>query len=145
MHGLARTSTWEVLSAGNGVASLSLRDNEQTRLQWPHAFLLHLRIEFDADTLKMHLDVVNPSGSAGPFAFEALMHTYISLGDAGVTGARIRGLQGVSFMDKPAGNAMLTQTEQELQLDGEIDRIYMNTPCVKARSLHPTRRALCAT
>jgi len=126
-HGFARTEPWTLDAVGDGSATLSLRDNERTRAQWPHAFRLRLRVLFDADHLTTHLDVENPAGAAGAFAFEALQHSYFATGGA-LEGVRVRGLQGAKYLSKPQANAAFTDDAEAIVLGGEVDRIYCNTP-----------------
>ena len=81
MHGFARTSTWSVDALGDGTATLSLTDSDATRAVWPHAFKLTTRISISDEGLVQSLEVINPKGAEGPFAFEALLHTYLRVGD----------------------------------------------------------------
>ena len=130
MHGFARTSLWTVEEVGEGHAKLSLTDSEATRALWPHAFRLETRITISDDKLTQTLSVTNPKGAPAPFAFEALLHTYLFLGNDAAGAVELAGLGGVSYLDKPAGGAERVQEEGALKLSGEIDRVYMNTPCV---------------
>lgn len=128
-HGFARTEAWTLEAAGDGCATLSLRDNERTRALWPHAFRLRLRIQFDASQLVTHLDVENPAGAPAPFAFEALQHTYLATGAPNAFGdVRVCGLQGAKYLSKPHANAAFTDEAAAIALGGEVDRIYCNTP-----------------
>lgn len=131
MHGFARTSLWTAVHVGDGHAELELSDNDATRALWPHAFKLRYRIDFDDQKLTCALSVTNPESSTGPFTFEALLHGYFSLsyGDdgGGVERARLFGLHGVTYKDKPS-QAEIEQKEEPLRLGEEVDRIYINTP-----------------
>lgn len=127
-HGFARNSLWTLESVGNGTAVLSLRDSDATRAVWPHAFALRLRIAFDDSRLTTHLDVENPAGSPAPFAWEALQHSYFAVGADAVSGVRVRGLKGVTYLSKPDGGAAFVEQADDMQLAGEVDRIYCNTP-----------------
>ena len=132
MHGFARTSSWTLEEVGDGMAVLSLRDSEATRALWAHAFRLRLRITFDEARLATHLDVENPKEATEPFAFEALQHSYFLAGTAEDAAARLTlaGLGGVTFLDKPRGAAPFVESSDPMRLEGEVDRIYCNTPCV---------------
>jgi glucose-6-phosphate 1-epimerase len=141
-HGFARTQAWALLEAGDGSALLELRDSPATRALWPHAFRLRLRVSFDGDTLGATLEVENlddaaaggdagSGGAAGatPFEFEALLHTYLSVGAGGLGGARVAGLAGREYRDKPSGGERRMQPAGEaFALEGEVDRIYEAAP-----------------
>lgn len=97
-HGFARTSLWSLEASGDGTATLLLRDNEETRAAWPHAFELRLRIQFDDAHLTTHLEVTHPKQGAAeqqPLDFEALQHSYFYLGSGedALSHARVHGLQ----------------------------------------------------
>lgn len=129
MHGFARTSTWELVRTANGYVELSLSDSDATRALWPHAFKLSYRISFDASQLSTSLEITNPAGSAGPFAFEALLHTYIYTGrGAAADSVKIEGLTGVKYISKPEGGAVKEQGEEAITLGSQVDRIYCHTP-----------------
>ena len=130
MHGFARTSTWSLDAVGDGSATLSLRDCDATRALWPHAFILRLRIDFDGERLTTHLDVENPQGAPGPFSFDALQHSYFYLGggEDALSHVTVAGLGGVTFLDKPQGNAPFVQEADPMTIEGEVDRTYCNTP-----------------
>lgn len=127
-HGFARNSLWKLDETGNGHAVLSLRDTEATRGVWPHSFVLRLRILFDDNHLTTHLDIENPSGAPAPFAWEALQHSYFAIGQDAISSVRVCGLKGVTFLSKPDGGAAFVEESDAIQLAGEVDRIYCNTP-----------------
>lgn len=142
MHGFARTSTWTPLHVGDGHIELELKDSDATRQAWPHAFRLVYHIQFDDSHLTCALDVINPEGSAGPFSFEALLHGYFRLSygedNGGVERARIAGLAGVTYIDKPDNMSQHVQGEEPIRLGNEVDRIYMDTPAdVKVEGVVP--------
>jgi glucose-6-phosphate 1-epimerase len=132
LHGFARTELWTVVGAAEpGRIVLSLGDSEKTRAsQWPHAFELTYTVTFDSAKLTTELSVSNPASAAAPFAFEALLHTYVSLGPDNVTAqgsaARIAGLQGLTCIPKPSTGYEPARLEDRdsVQLEGEFDRIF---------------------
>lgn len=132
MHGFARTSEWTPVRSEAGVVELELKDSEATRVLWPHPFRLRYRITFDSAHIELRLVVLNPADAPAPFAFEALLHGYFALsyGDdsGGAERARILGLEGVTYIDKPLGGVRAVQPPGPLRLDTEVDRIYCNTP-----------------
>ena len=76
-HGFARTQPWErVDDAGRPEAvRLRLRDSEETRALWPHAFAAELAVGLGDDWLSLELTIRNPGGAA--FQFTAALHTYL--------------------------------------------------------------------
>lgn len=96
------------------------------------------------------------AAAAGPFSFEALLHTYLAVGAGNAGGVAIRGLQGarggargrgaserskspspppspspnagVTYLDKPSGGAAVVEEGEAVSLGAEVDRIYANTP-----------------
>ena len=132
LHGFARTELWTVVGAAEpGRIVLSLCDSEKTRAsQWPHAFELTYTVTFDSARLTTELSVSNPASAGAPFAFEALLHTYLFLGPDNVTAqgsaARIAGLQGLTCIAKPSTGYEPARLEERdsIQLEGEFDRIF---------------------
>ena len=134
-HGFARNALWTLDEAGDGRAVLSLAANDTTRSIWPHEFKLRLRIQFDDSKISTHLDVENPkAGVTGsepaPFALEALQHSYfyVGKGNDAISHVRVAGLKGVTYLSKPHGNAAFTEESESIAIQGEVDRIYCNTP-----------------
>ncbi|MEO8858611.1 MAG: D-hexose-6-phosphate mutarotase, partial [Burkholderiaceae bacterium] len=124
-HGFARNKPWELVSAqqeGNAAhAVLRLRDDAESRAAWPHAFVLELRVAIEGPTLELSLSCQN-SGDA-PLSFMAALHSYLRIGDLEAT--RLHGLAGVTYWDSVA-DATLPQTQEWLQCEGDMDRIYFN-------------------
>ena len=133
-HGFARTQPWRLVEAGEGSALLELRDSPASRALWPHAFRLALRVSFDGDTLGTTLEVENlddeAAAAAAPFEFEALLHSYLSVGAGGIDGARVEGLAGRQYRDKPSGGARRAEPAGAgpFALEGEVDRIFEAAP-----------------
>lgn len=137
MHGFARTSLWTLERSGDGFAELSLSDSEKTRELWNHSFRLVLKISFDDKQLGTSLEVTNldkvnddndddHNKDNVPFEFEALLHTYLNAGVDGGGGLRVHGLKkGTTYIDKPSGGTRKEETEDEVELIGEVDRIYV--------------------
>lgn len=121
-HGFARTQSWERADAGGGTSvRLRLRDSEETRGIWPHAFSAELTVELGDDWLSIGLAIENTG--AQPIDFTAALHTYLRVGD--VRQASIEGLRGIRYREK--GRERVDE-EGELTISGEVDRIYLNTP-----------------
>jgi glucose-6-phosphate 1-epimerase len=128
MHGFARTSVWNFVSSHEGFAQFELVDNERTRAIWDHEFKLTYTIQFTSTTLTTKLSVINPKTATKSFAFEALLHTYISTGKDSIDSLALEGLHNVTFVDKPDGMKEKVLEDETMKFSGEVDRIFMNTP-----------------
>jgi glucose-6-phosphate 1-epimerase len=126
-HGFARVLEWEVESVGleqDGVAiALSLAPSAATRAAWPHAFLLRYRVTVGPAALEMALSVENRS--AALFSFQEALHTYVHVGDA--EAARVRGLEGTTYLDKADGMTRKRQGQEPVRVRGLTDRVYLDT------------------
>lgn len=120
-HGFARTRLWEVLASGADAGRpwlrLGLRDDEDTRALWPHAFALELTVALGA-ALDVALTMRN-TGDA-PLICGGALHSYFAV--AAVTQARIIGLEGARYLDQLTG-AEHTQVGA-VTIGAEVDRVY---------------------
>lgn len=127
-HGFARTAAWEVaaLDAGQGAARAVFRlaDSRATRDVWPHPFRAELTVELD-QALTIHLSVENTGERE--IDFTCALHTYFRVAD--VRRASVVGLAGVPYHDKTTG-ADLVEEADALEIGGETDRVYRETPGV---------------
>lgn len=123
-HGFARRVPWRLDQAltdlGKGRIVMTLGDEAVSRAIWPHAFALRAQLDFGVE-FSIALTVTNQDRV--PFRFEALFHTYLAVGDA--RKCEVRGLRGVRYYDKLAGNMGATQTDELLRFAGECDRTYV--------------------
>jgi len=137
-HGFARTLAWELVSNEQGkddaLAVLRLRDSEQTRAIWPHAFELELSVRVGGRGLDIELACEN-TGKAedGPLRFTAALHTYLRVAD--LDAVSVEGLSGLRYFDSVKQAEALQR--MDLLLTGEkgvldLDRIYFG---VKERPL----------
>lgn len=62
----------------------------------------------------------------GPVSFEEALDTYLAVAD--VTAVEISGLEGVHYLDKTAGGAIVAVQAGPLRVAGEVDRIYPGAP-----------------
>ena len=74
--------------------------------------------------LEMALEVVNTS--PGDIRFEEALHTYLAVGD--ISRTTIDGLAGRTFIDKVDKAQRKTQPTGAFALNGETDRVYLDTP-----------------
>ncbi len=126
-HGFARTFDWQVaatrrLDQGATEICFVMRDHEQTRALWPHAFTVQLRVTVGAQ-LQVELGTTN-DGDA-PFALGEALHTYFRVGDIG--DARVQGLDGLVFVDNARG-ASRGRQQGDVRFSAETDRVYLDTP-----------------
>ena len=124
-HGVVRTRIWALESIGQnaeGVSvSMSTASDPDTRRLWPGEFRVLQRATFGKE-LKLEFTVSNTGTS--PFRFEEALHTYYKVGDA--RKVRIRGLDGVAYLDNTDGNRRKTQ-QGDVVISAPTDNAYMNT------------------
>ncbi|MHB0972794.1 MAG: dihydroxy-acid dehydratase [Thiobacillus sp.] len=126
-HGFARTVPWTVTGSrkrndARTEITLQLADNEQIRAQWPHATRLTLTVVV-GDRLEMRLATTN-AGTA-PVRIGEALHTYLQISDIGAV--NVLGLEGAAYHDK-ADNFATKKQSGAIGFDGEVDRVYVNTP-----------------
>ena len=121
-HGFARTRAWEpgdFTEDEHGVRLVfTLRDSEETRRLWPHAFHLELTMELGT-SLHLSLRISNPGDA--PFTITGALHTYLATGD--IHQVRASGLDGVPYLDTVGPETQRTQAG-DILFDHEVDRIY---------------------
>jgi glucose-6-phosphate 1-epimerase len=126
-HGFARLMDWTLVEArddahGATDLALALARPAASDGPWPHAFAATFRVGVGA-TLALALEVRN-TGEA-PFTFEEALHTYFAVPD--VRAIDVRGLEGVTFLDKVGGTVERTQGPESIRFTGETDRVYLHT------------------
>lgn len=116
-HGFARLLPWEFTAHREdeqGVAlTFTLRDDAQTRAQWPHAFTLIAR--FHLTQAECHIELE----AHGDYDFTSALHTYFEIGD--IRRVSISGL-GESYLDN-ANNRQPGSQHGSLTFTGRSDRI----------------------
>lgn len=124
-HGFARTSTWSFEGVKRGAASFVLQATAATMAVWPHTFTLRFTVTPLARGFTSELSVENTGSEA--FEFQALQHTYHALTAA--EGARVEGLEGVSYLDKLDVDAGVLKwsTTEPVVIDKEVDSIFMRS------------------
>jgi len=77
-----------------------------------------------ATSLSQQLSVTNADDR--PFSFTTLLHTYFSVSH--ISKVSIRGLQGLSYIDKVIKDTpTLAENRELVKFDGETDRIYLSS------------------
>lgn len=127
MHGLVRTRPWELQKVefrnqSSVLVSFAFSDTEETRALWPYPFRLELDFEL-GESLQISWRVINTGES--PFTFEQALHPYFPIKD--VHTACVKGLQGVSYIDKTDGLKIKTDTAPAISFTTETDRLYLDT------------------
>jgi glucose-6-phosphate 1-epimerase len=124
-HGVVRTRIWTLESLENNedgvTVSMSIESDADTRKWWAADFRLLQRVTFGSE-LKLEFTVRNTG--AAPFRFEEALHTYYKVGD--VRQARIRGLDGVTYLDNTDSNKEKKQIG-EVRISSATDSAYLNT------------------
>ena len=128
-HGFCRNSAeWTVVRTSTEpfpCVVLGLSSSDATKAAWPFDFSLRYAVTIDGpQSLSTSLTITNP-GEA-PIEFTGALHTYFCAEHAGCVQAH--GLEGCTFENSAAGGGMETQSTALLGFEGEVDRIYYQTP-----------------
>lgn len=133
-HGFARTRFWELVSGGleGKVATLvfRLRPDEETKALFPHDFELTATIRV-ADKLRVKLQMKNPGEEI--YKVSCALHTYLSLGN--IERIQLEGVKGSHYVDRLSDDPEPVYQEKNLQIKGEVDRIYQSMSSVLIRDL----------
>jgi glucose-6-phosphate 1-epimerase len=124
LHGFARILPWAVASvvreAGGGLrAVLDLSAEAAARGGFPRELSLSLAVTVSR-SLRMELTVRNVDSAA--VTFEEALHSYFAVSD--VRQVRIRGLEGVPYVDKTAAMARRPGESGPVAIAAETDRVY---------------------
>lgn len=139
-HGFARLQDWELreitqMPDGRVGLRLNLLDSVEAALLTPFAADLWVTV---GQNLEVELVVTNSSIDED-LTFEDCFHTYFTVAD--VTSIAIAGLSGVQYLDQSDKMACKTDSEPEIKITRETDRIYHNsTEAVEIRDFRLKRR-----
>ncbi|MHB1458442.1 MAG: D-hexose-6-phosphate mutarotase [Armatimonadota bacterium] len=128
-HGFARVMDWHlsgssVASGGDVSVTLSLSDTEETHKIWDYRFSPDMVVTLGVDSLSVRMSVSN-TGNA-PFDYQIALHTYFGISD--IHSTAVCGLNGVEYLDSLQNRLRMTEPHLGITFDGEVDRIYLNTP-----------------
>jgi D-hexose-6-phosphate mutarotase len=126
MHGFVRTKQWEVnaiSAAGDGGTSVRFLLPNYPEAQAYPPFNAEYVVTV-GQTLKLELIITNLSRDQ-TFSFENCFHTYFGVGD--VSNIAIKGLKGITYLNKPTNFSQHTETNEEIRIASEVDRVYLNT------------------
>ena len=133
-HGFARTRFWELVSGTlegkMAILVFRLVPDEETKALFPHDFELTATIKV-ADKLRVKLQMKNTSEEI--YKVSCALHTYLSLGD--IERIQLEGVKGSHYLDRVSGEKEAIYQEKNLQIKGEVDRIYQSMSSVLIRDL----------
>lgn len=111
-HGFARNLPWKLLEepSEGGVCVLELKDSEETRKMWPHAFRLEYRVELQEGRLATTFRVENTSAS--DFNFQAALHSYYDVNDVN-TCKVVGNFEGQTKIDKTQDPPKMTRGDSK--------------------------------
>jgi D-hexose-6-phosphate mutarotase len=124
-HGFARLKTWdlkELLPAADGSVSLRFRLPDYPEASTLAPFTADYVVSVK-DTLTLELIITNCSADE-VLNFEGCLHTYFEVGDC--TAISIRGLKGVSYLDRVDNFARKVQTGEVIKIGAEVDRTFLD-------------------
>lgn len=127
-HGFARRMSWvfrECAEDESGIVHLRLDLLEPNNLSHPQfeaEFKLELRI---AVGKKLKVDLYTRNMSDKPFAYTAALHSYFFVGS--ISDVTLIGLEERSYLDQLSDMTRRIQ-QNPIQIDREVDRIYLKTP-----------------
>ncbi|KAF1776574.1 Glycoside hydrolase-type carbohydrate-binding, subgroup [Phytophthora cactorum] len=132
-HGFARVNNWKLIQLDQTVgddnsptvATFALDVSQEMRAMYPHDFGLVYEVKLFANALATAIHIQNKS--EGDMAFQALLHTYLSVDDVRDGGVVVEGLKGLTYHDKVAGQEK-TEERDVLTFDQETDSVYANAP-----------------
>jgi len=137
-HGIARNRFWTLESGSleGKVATLvfKLKSDEETKKFFPHDFELTATIRI-ADKLRLKLHMKNTGDEA--YKVSSALHTYLSLGD--IERIQLEGVKGSHYVDQLLEDKEPIYQEKNLQIKGEVDRIYSSMSSVLVRDLDRVR------
>ncbi len=137
-HGFARTRFWELVSGDlvGKVATIvfKLVPDEETKALFPFDFELTATIRI-ADKLRVKLKMTNTGDEA--YKVSSALHTYLSLGH--IDRIQLEGVKGSHYVDQLLEDKTPIYQEKNLQIKGEVDRIYQSMSSVLIRDLDRVR------
>lgn len=128
-HGFARTAPWHlnaVERAPSGEVTLTLileADGAAAGKWWDGPMRLAYTMTIGR---RLHLELAATNLADREIVFEAALHSYFAVSQA--NRAAISGLAGCHFIDKTDGMRRKREGAAPLILDGETDRVYLDTP-----------------
>lgn len=135
-HGFARNRLWSIdlnpaplLPTSDNKATIDLilkhSDEDKDQKIWNHSFEFRLRVTLGPEgELGMTARIRNTDTK--PFTFTVAFQTYFSVSD--ISEVRIEGLETLDYLDNLQNRERFTEQGDALTFEGEVDRVYLNTP-----------------
>ncbi|KAK1271534.1 hypothetical protein QJS04_geneDACA004316 [Acorus gramineus] len=131
-HGFARNRMWRLDSSpfplppatNQSTVDLILKSTEEDLKTWPRRFELRLRISLSPGKLTIIPRVRNTDRK--PFSFTFSLRNYFSVSD--ISEVRVEGLETLDYLDNLMRRERFTEQADAITFDGEVDRVYLNTP-----------------
>ncbi|KAF3546568.1 hypothetical protein DY000_02000591 [Brassica cretica] len=145
-HGFARNRFWSFdndpspLPPANqqSTVDLVLKSTEDDLKIWPHSFELRVRISISPGKLTIIPRVRNTDPKAFSFMFALRNYLYVS----DISEVRVEGLETLDYLDNLMRRERFTEQADAITFDGEIDRVYLNTPTKIAIIDHERKRTI---
>ncbi len=130
-HGFARTMEWLLVENNfeNQINRIqfTMHSDESTKLFFPFDFKITFDIIENENNLLLSLTTVNLDQR--PFPITAALHSYFHVDD--ISNIEIIGLGDSSFIDKLDNQKIKRQPDAVLEINEEIDRIYLSSNTTK--------------
>ncbi len=124
-HGWVRNRLWQATEMRAqdqyALATVTYTSTEEDLTLWPHPFLLELTVVLEGNRLDMEWAVTNTGTTH--FSFTGALHTYFAVQEVEL--CKLEGLQGLIYQDSLEGGAAKKGSSAALEVDGPIDRIYV--------------------
>lgn len=124
-HGLVRTRAWQLESisqVGEGVTvCMTTASDNRTKRWWPGEFRLVQQATFGPELV---LELIVTNTGTIPLRIEEALHAYYRVGQ--VESTRLRGLDGVSYLDNTDANVAKKQ-HGDVAVLSRMDSAYMHT------------------
>ena len=123
-HGFARLQEWEMSNTSENKGAVKIH------FMMPKC---HAAAEFPPFAVEFVVTIVQSltcellitNKSQQNFTFEDCLHTYFHVGD--INQISVTGLKGVAYLDQMESFARKTETNEQVKITSETDRIYLNT------------------
>lgn len=116
----------------NHSPNAALQPTEQIRAVWSLPFLLTYTVHLLPYSLRLSLNVQNPTDAIASLPFQALLHAYFRLPE-GVLPPQtlVSPLDNLAYNDKVTGEQKVNEARKVVNVDGpkgEVDRVYFRAP-----------------
>ncbi|KAL8550561.1 hypothetical protein ACS0TY_009113 [Phlomoides rotata] len=116
--------------------NLVLGSSDKDLKKWPCRFELRIRISISPGKLTLMPSVINVGDKS--FSFTFAMRNCLSVSD--ISEVRVEGLETLDYLDNSLRKERFTEQADALTFDGEVNRIYLNTPSKTAVIDHGKKR-----